>query len=301
MAAAEHAPLALPDAIELREVGPRDGLQSEDPIPIGARIELVRGLAAAGLRTIEFGAFVSPRAVPAMAGTDEVAAALRDLDDVTLVALVPNARGARDAVAARVDALTCTISASAEYNQRNVGMTIEQSLAEIEQVAVIARDAGIELDVVVSCAFGSPYEGEIAAADVERLCTACRDAGADRLTLADTTGMATPRGVWELLARTGTDVGLHFHETRGTGLVNVLAALQVGVVRFDTSIGGLGGSPFATGAAGNVATEGVVNLADDLGIRSGVDLESLLALGPRLAAAVGHGLPSPVMTAGPRT
>lgn len=292
---------ALPDTIELREVGPRDGLQSEAPIPVDARVALVRGLAAAGLRTIELGAFVSPRAVPAMAGSADVAAALRDLDDVTLVGLVPNARGARDAVAARVDALTCTISASAVYNERNVGMTIARSLSEIEQVSAITRDAGIELDVVVSCAFGSPYEGEIAAADVASLCGACRDAGADRLTLADTTGMATPRGVWEVLGRTGTDVGLHFHETRGTGLVNVLAALQRGVVRFDTSIGGLGGSPFATGAAGNVATEGVVNLTDDLGIRSGVDLRALLALGPGLTATVGHALPSPVMTAGPRT
>lgn len=299
--AVDHALPALPDAIVLREVGPRDGLQSEAPIPVAARVALVRGLAAAGLRTIEFAAFVSPRAVPAMAGAAEVAAALRDLDDVTLVGLVPNARGARDAVAAPVDALTCTISASAVYNQRNVGMTIAQSLGQIEQVAAIARDAGIELDVVVSCAFGSPYEGEIAVAEVERLCAACRDAGADRLTLADTTGMATPRGVWALLARTGPDVGLHFHETRGTGLVNVLAALQVGAVRFDTSVGGLGGSPFAAGAAGNVATEGVVNLADDLGIRTGVDLEALLALGPGLAQQIGHALPSPVMTAGPRT
>lgn len=298
---ADEVPPALPGAIELREVGPRDGLQSEAPIPVPARVALVRGLAAAGLRTIEFAAFVSPRAVPAMAGAAEVAAELDDLDDVTLVALVPNARGARDAVAARADALTCTISASAVYNQRNVGMTIAESLVEIEQVAAIARESEIELDVVVSCAFGSPYEGEIAVAEVERLCGACRDAGADRLTLADTTGMATPRGVWELLARTGPDVGLHFHETRGTGLVNVLAALQVGAVRFDTSLGGLGGSPFATGAAGNVATEGVVNLTDDLGIRSGVDLAALLALGPGLAAAVGHALPSPVMAAGPRT
>ncbi len=293
-------PTALPDAIELREVGPRDGLQSEAPIPVPARVALVRGLAAAGLRTIEFGAFVSPRAVPAMAGAADVAAELGDLDGVTLVALVPNARGARDAVAAGAHALTCTISVSAVYNERNVGMTIERSLAEVEQVSGIARDAGIELDVVVSCTFGSPYEGEIAVADVEKLCGACRDAGADRLTLADTTGMATPRGVWEVLARTGTDVGLHFHETRGTGLVNVLAALQAGAIRFDTSVGGLGGSPFATGAAGNVATEGVVNLTDDLGIRSGVDLDALLALGPGLADAVGHPLPSPVMAAGPR-
>ncbi|EHN12332.1 Hydroxymethylglutaryl-CoA lyase [Patulibacter medicamentivorans] len=213
---------------------------------------------------------------------------------------MPNARGARDAVSAGVDALTCTISASAEYNRRNVGMTIGRSLAEVAAVASIARAAGLPVDVVVSCAFGSPYEGEIPPADVERLCDDCREAGADDLTLADTTGMATPRGVWEVLDRTGSDVGLHFHETRGTGLVNVLAALQAGATRFDASIGGLGGSPFATGAAGNVATEAVVLLADDLGISTGVDLARLLALGPGLADQVGRELPSPVMTAGPR-
>lgn len=297
---AVRGPWSLPEAIVLREVGPRDGLQSERPIAVLERVALIRGLVAAGLRTIEVGAFVSPRAVPAMAGSTEVVAALRDLDGVTRVGLVPNARGARDAVAAGVNALTCTISASAEYNRRNVGMTIDESRAEVAEVASIARAAGIPLDVVVSCAFGSPYEGEIPVADVERLCGDCRDAGADALTLADTTGMATPRGVWEVLGRTGSGVGLHFHETRGTGLVNVLAALQVGATRFDTSVGGLGGSPFATGAAGNLATEAVVLLADDLGIASGVDLARLLALGPRLADQVGHELPSPVMTAGAR-
>lgn len=292
----------LPRAIALREVGPRDGLQAERPIPVADRVALVRGLVAAGLRSIEFGSFVSPKAVPAMAGAADVAAELQDLgDDVTLVALVPNARGADDAVAAGVGGLTCTVSASAVYNERNVGMTIAASVGQVERVAAIAHDAGLRLDVVLSCAFGSPYEGEIPVGDVERLAAACRDAGADDLTLADTTGMATPRGVWEVLDRTGPDLGMHFHETRGTGLVNVLAALQAGATRFDASVGGLGGSPFARGAAGNVATEGVVNLADDLGIGTGVDLAALLALGPKLAEDVGHALPSPVMAAGPRT
>jgi hydroxymethylglutaryl-CoA lyase len=295
-----HGPTALPAAISLREVGPRDGLQAERPVPVADRVAFVRALAAAGLRTIEFGSFVSPRAVPAMAGAAAVAEGLRGLDDVTLVALVPNARGAREAVTAGVDALTCTISASAVYNRRNVGMTIAESVAAIDRVTTIAHDASLGVDVVLSCAFGSPYEGEIAVDDVERLAAACRDVGADALTLADTTGMATPRGVWQVLERTGPDVALHFHETRGTGLVNVLAALQVGVTRFDTSIGGLGGSPFARGAAGNVATEGVVSMADDLGIATGVDLAALLRLGADLTEAVGHALPSPVMVAGAR-
>jgi hydroxymethylglutaryl-CoA lyase len=164
----------------------------------------------------------------------------------------------------------------------------------------IGRDAGIAVDVVISCCFGSPYEGEIAPEEVAKVVQASRDAGATSIGLADTTGMATPRGVHALLDVVGTDVGMHFHETRGTGLVNAYASLQRGVTRFDASVGGLGGSPFAKGAAGNVASEGLVNLLDDLGVESGVDLPLLLESAELLHELVGHELPSPVARSGPR-
>jgi len=286
----------LPAAVRVRDVGPRDGLQSEAPLPVSLRVALVRRLAAAGLREIEVGAFVSPKAVPAMAGAAELLAQLDDLAGVERVALVPNLRGARDALAAGADALTCTISASPAYNRRNVGMEVEESLAQIERIAALAGG----LDVVISCAFGSPYEGEIAVAEVARIAAAATARGATRITLADTTGMGTPRGVAELLDALGSDVGMHLHETRNTALVCAYEALRRGVTRFDSALGGLGGSPFAAGAAGNLATEDLVHLLDDLGVASGVSLPHLLTASRELEAAVGRPLPSAVARSGPR-
>lgn len=289
-------PGALPPSVTIREVGPRDGLQPEAPVPPAERARLVAALAAAGLRVIEVAAFVSPKAVPAMAGAAEVMAATAGLG-ITRVALVPNLRGATDAAAAGADALTFTVSASLAYNERNVRMTIEDSLAALAEVCRV----GLPVDAVVSCAFGSPYEGDIDPAEVAGLGERCREAGAADVTYADTTGMATPRRVHDLLARTGTDVGLHLHETRGTALVNAWAALEAGVTRFDTSVGGLGGSPFAAGAGGNLATEDLVHLLDDCGVATGVDLERLLAASALVAELVGHPVPSRVSAAGPRS
>jgi hydroxymethylglutaryl-CoA lyase len=288
--------------VAIREVGPRDGLQAEAPVDAASRIALVRALARAGAREIEVGSFVSPRAVPAMAGAAEVFAAVADLEDVVRVALVPNARGARDALAAGADELTATLSASAEYGRRNVGMEIEESLAQVAEIAALARDAATStpLDVVISCAFGSPYEGDIPPDAVAALAARAREHGADRITLADTTGMATPRRIDAALDWTGEDVGLHLHETRGTGLVCAYAGLQRGVRRFDTSVGGLGGSPFATGAAGNLATEDLVSMLDDMDVETGIDLVALLDAAKLVAELVGHELPSAVSRSGPR-
>jgi hydroxymethylglutaryl-CoA lyase len=293
---ATAATRSLPAAVTVREVGPRDGLQAEAPVPVADRVRLVEALAAAGLRVIEVAAFVSPKAVPAMAGAAEVVAATAGLG-ITRVALVPNLRGAADAAAAGADALTFTVSASPAYNARNVRMTIDESLAALAEVCGV----GLPVDAVVSCAFGSPYEGDIDPAEVAALGERCREAGAVAVTYADTTGMATPKRVDDLLARTGTDVGLHLHETRGTALVNAWAALEAGVVRFDTSVGGLGGSPFAAGAGGNLATEDLVHLLDDCGVATGVDLERLLGAAALAAELVGHPVPSRVAAAGPRT
>jgi hydroxymethylglutaryl-CoA lyase len=290
----------LPAGVTVREVGPRDGLQPEAPVPVAERVALIGALLAAGVTTIEVAAFVSPRAVPAMAGAAEVVAALPPPGAARYVALVPNVRGAEMAVAAGLGALTVTVSASEAYSRRNVGMSVDESL---DQVAAIraAVGPGVDLDVVVSCAFGSPYEGDVAPDAVAGLGRRALAGGADALTFADTTGMATPRRVADLLAATGTGVGLHLHDTRGTALVNAYAALEAGVTRYDTAVGGLGGSPFAAGAGGNLATEDLVHLCDDLGVATGIDLGGLLAASARVAEMVGHVVPSRVAAAGPRS
>ncbi len=291
--------MTLPSAVRLRDVGPRDGLQNERPISTDQRVALIESLLAAGITHIEIASFVSPKAVPSMAGAAEVVAAIGPRPGIVRAALVPNLRGAQMAIDAGLDEITVTISASAVYNERNVRMAIEQSIEAISTIC--ALDGAPAVDAVVSCAFGSPYEGDIDAADVLVLSERLRDVGVDAITFADTTGMATPRLISDLVEATGIDVGLHFHDTRGTGLVNVYAALQAGVTRFDCSVGGLGGSPFAAGAAGNVATEEVVALLDDLGIRSGIDIGLLIESSLLLEHFVGHPVPSRVAHAGPRS
>jgi hydroxymethylglutaryl-CoA lyase len=286
-------------SIRVREVGPRDGLQAEAPVPVEGRVRLIDLLVAAGVREIEAVSFVSSKAVPAMADAAGVVASLQRVPDVRYVALVPNVRGAELAVAAGVDALTVTISASAAYNEKNVHMTIDESVASVAGIRAAAGD--LEIDAVISCAFGSPYEGDIDAWVVGALGERLLDAGASTLTMADTTGMATPRRVRDLIEDVGPSVGLHLHETRGTALVNAFAAMQLGVSRFDTSVGGLGGSPFAAGAAGNLATEDLVHLCDDLGIATGIDLDRLLEASAYVAELVGHAVPSRVAAAGPRS
>jgi hydroxymethylglutaryl-CoA lyase len=262
-------------------------------------VALVEALVNVGVREIEAVAFVSPSAVPAMAGAAEVMAGVRRRPDVRYVALVPNLRGAELAVEAGVDALSVTVSASAEYNRRNVRMSIDESVDQV--TAVVGAVGDVPIDVVVSCAFGSPYEGDIAADEVAELGDRVLGVGATSLTYADTTGMATPRRVDELLDEVGVDVGLHLHETRGTGLVNAYAAWERGVSRFDTSVGGLGGSPFATGSAGNLATEDLVHLLDDLDVATGIDLGRLLEASAVAARTVGHDVPSRISAAGPRS
>ena len=293
----------LPASIVIRDVGPRDGLQAEQPIHVRSRIEMIEGLLAAGVRNVEICSFVSPKAVPSMAGGDEVVAGVGPRDGVVRAALVPNLRGAQMALDAGVDEITVTVSASETYSQRNVGMTVGEAVASL--VAIAAEVAGrVPIDVVVSCAFGSPYEGDLAPSDIAGLCDGLLAGGANRITLADTTGMATPARIGAVLEALSTqariDVGLHLHETRGTGLVNAYSAMQLGVRRFDTSVGGLGGSPFAAGAAGNLATEDLVYLCDDLGVETGIDLSQLLLVSAQTALVIGHAVPSRVAAAGPR-
>lgn len=289
----------LPFEVALRDVGPRDGLQAEEPVSVAARIALIDALSYTGVPAIEAVSFVSEKAVPAMAGAAEVLAGITRAPNVNYIALVPNRRGAEAALDAGVDGITVIMSASEIYSQKNTKRTIGESMAAAEEIIDFVAER-VTVDVVVSCSFGSPYEGEIAPEAVGGLVRDIWDAGATAVTLADTTGMATPRRVDDVIDETGNDVGLHLHETRGTALVNAYAALQRGVARFDTSVGGLGGSPFAAGAAGNLATEDLVHMLDDIGIRTGVSLDALLAVDDLLERTIGHPVGSNIKRAGPR-
>jgi hydroxymethylglutaryl-CoA lyase len=283
-------------AVVIRDCGPRDGLQGETPLDVDVRLGLARDLASAGLRDIEAAAFVSPRAVPSMAGAAELVAQLPD-DGTNWWVLVPNRRGAEMAVAAGASRITVTVSASPVYSEKNVHMTIDESLAQVAEIRAAAPTATI--DAVVSCSFGSSFGDRVTVADVVGVCASLRRLGADQLTLADTTGTATPRRIASVLDNTGTDVGLHLHDTRATALTNALAAYQLGVRRFDTGVGGLGGSPFAPGAGGNLATEDLVLLLEDLGVPTGVDLAALIDVSRGLGKVLGRELPSRVARAGP--
>lgn len=289
----------MPAAVVIRDVGPRDGLQPEAPVAVADRVRLVEALVAAGVGRIEVAAFVSPTAVPAMAGAAEVLAAVPRGGSVRYTALVPNVRGAELALESDVDELTVTISLSETYSQRNVRMSTAESAAAIEEVCRVAAD--LPVDAVLSCAFGSPYEGDIPPGRVRDLADRLRQAGCAAITCADTTGMATPRRIAEVVEVVGPDVGLHLHDTRGTALVCAFAALQLGVTRFDTSVGGLGGSPFASGAAGNLATEELVAVLDDLGVRTGIDVDGVVEAAILAGELVGRAVPSRVAVAGPRT
>jgi hydroxymethylglutaryl-CoA lyase len=275
--------------VSIREVGPRDGLQREAPLDTTRRLALIDGLVGAGIAAMEVAAFVSEKAVPAMAGAADIVARLPADVSCTWWALVPNLIGAQRATAAGIEQVTVTVSSSEEYSRRNVGMSVEESCA---QALAIIPTVG-QADVVISCAFGSPYEGDIDPEQVAALAARFSAAGGS-VTLADTTGVASPRRLRSLLALTGSDVGLHLHDTRGTALVNAYAALEFGVTRFDTSIGGLGGSPFADDAGGNLATEDFVHLLDDIGCASGIDLDRLIGVDEMLRAWLDKPLPSRV-------
>jgi hydroxymethylglutaryl-CoA lyase len=292
---------------EIREVGPRDGLQNEAPVPVEDRVRLIDALAAAGLRRIEAASFVHPKAIPAMAGAEEVLASIDRRPGVAYTALVPNRRGAERALAAGADELETAVSASATHNGKNWNRTPDETMDEIAGVIELAHAAGRPVDAGVATCFGCPYEGDIDPAVVAGYARRLVDLGADTVFFGDTTGMGSPRRVNVLLdavEAAGVDLGvvrLHLHDTRGTGLANAYAALQRGITRFDASVGGLGGCPYAPGASGNVATEDLVHMLDDLGVTTGVSLERLIAAAHLAEEIVGRRLPGQVMRAGPRS
>jgi hydroxymethylglutaryl-CoA lyase len=296
-----------PARVDVRDVGPRDGLQNEATVPVAQRVRLIDALSATGLQRIEAASFVSPKAIPPMAGSDEVMRSINRAPGVTYSALVPNPKGAELACEAKADEIELVVSASETHNRKNVNRSVADSLVAARDVVEIAHAGGIQAEAIVSTAFGCPYEGDIAPERVGQIAGLLLDAGADALSFGDTTGMATPRRVHDLLdalERAGIApdrVGLHFHNTRGTALANVVASLERGVTRFDASIGGLGGCPYAPGASGNAVTEDLVHMLHDMDIETGVDLDALVECARLAEEIVGHELPSALLHAGPRT
>jgi len=296
----------LPARISLREVGPRDGLQNEDPVPASAKIALIDQLATTGVRRIEAVSFVKAEAIPQMADADEVWAGVTKDPAVRYSALAPNLRGARRALDAGFTEVEAVVSASDTHNRKNVNRSTAESLDEIAVMIDEAHQRGATLQVVVATAWGCPYEGDV---PVERVLAVAGRAvadGADAISFGDTTGMATPRRVQDLVgafrsSHHGTPLNLHFHNTRGAGLANVLAALELGVDDFDASVGGLGGCPYAPGASGNIATEELVHMVEDMGVGTGVDLAAMIEAAAAAERIVGRELPSQVLRAGPRT
>lgn len=296
----------FPEAVSIVEVGPRDGLQSEPVfVPTDKKIALVNGLIDTGIRHLEVTSFVSPRAVPQMRDAAEVLAGVDRSKCAVLTALVPNARGAERAAEAGVDAMVVFMSASESHNLKNVNRSREQSLKGFADIVQIAGDARIPVFGAIATAFGCPFEGDVAVGAIVDVAQAYRDMGITMISLGDTTGMATPPLVQErcrALARAvpEADIALHFHNTRGVGLACVYAGLLEGITRYEASVGGLGGCPFAPKATGNVCTEDLVYMLDECGVKTGVDLNRLIGVSREIETVMGRVLSGQVMKAGPR-
>jgi len=297
----------MPRAVTVYEVGARDGLQNEAQIvPVEVKVELIRRLVAAGETAVEATSFVSPRAVPAMADAEQVAAAAPAWPGIRWSALVASVNGARRAVAAGMRDLEYVISASDEHSQANVGRSTVASIELIEDIAGLAHAAGGVFEVIVAVAWDCPFAGRTPVARTVEVAREAVARGADVLCLGDTIGTTTPVRVQQLVDAVrgvagGRDVGAHFHNTRGTGIANALAAVAGGVTSLDASVGGLGGCPFAPGASGNIATEELVYMLDECGVDTGIDLDLLLAAVAVTEKAVGHELPSSLYRAGGRS
>ncbi|MDL2336984.1 MAG: hydroxymethylglutaryl-CoA lyase [Pseudomonadota bacterium] len=292
--------------LHIHEVCVRDGFQIEPLfVPTDRKVELINTLSRTGLSKIEVTSFSSPKAIPALADAEEVMGRIDRIPGVEYAALVPNVRGAQRALACDVDELNLVMSASPSHNLANLRMDRQQSLAQFADIVAVAADR-VQINASLSTAFGCPFDGEVPIEQVLDLVQHFVDLGIRRVALCDTTGMANPAQVrrlfgaviarWPQVAFTA-----HFHDTRAMGLANALAAFDVGVVRFDASLGGLGGCPFAPGASGNVCTEDLVHMFEAMGENTGVDLEHLLTLARALPGIVGHAVPGQVMKAGPAT
>ena len=297
--------MTLPRSVFFCEVGPRDGLQNEpDSLSVERKIRLIEGVVDAGVRIVEIGSFVHPKAVPQMADTDEVARRIRRVEGVEYRALVANLKGVERALASGVNKVKLTVSASESHAKANLNKTPFELIEGFKSCSEFARSNGADVSGAISTAFGCPFEGKVSPEQVVEVARRLYDLGITELSLSDTTGMANPRQVYDLathMQEIFPDVRwfLHFHNTRGMALANMLAGLQAGVVRYDASLAGLGGCPFAPGASGNVASEDMIHMLHEMGLDTGIDLEKMFDLAKELRGWVGHDTDSALLKAGP--
>ena len=285
---------AVPAEVTIVEVGPRDGLQNEAvPVPIAEKVALIEALADAGLPVVEAGAFVSPKWVPQMAGSEEVLRAVRRKPGVRYPVLVPNLKGLEPALAAGAEEIAVFGAASESFSQKNINCSIAESLERFRPVVEAALAQGVRVRGYVSCVLGCPYEGEIAPTAVARVAGALHAMGCFEISLGDTIGVGTPRRTAAMLAAVTAEMpvaalAMHAHDTYGQALTNVLTALELGVRVVDSSVAGLGGCPYAKGASGNLATEDLVYMLDGMGVRTGVKLDRVIDAGRQICAVLGR-------------
>jgi len=302
----------LPGAVRIREVGPRDGFQNEpEIIPTERKVELIDALARTGVKRLEVTSFVRAEVIPQLADAAEVLERIDVPEGVAVSVLVPNRHGLQAALEhrAKIDEINVFLSASETHNRKNVNRSIGESLAALEHVLAHAREAELRCEAVISTSFGCPYEGRVPVERVLEIAARLRDAGAQEIGFGDTTGMASPPQVQRFFTAASERLGergdaapeltAHFHNTRGQGLANVLAALQAGVQSFESSFGELGGCPVPAGATGNIATEDLVSMLHEMDISTGIDLPSLLSCARRAQEILGRPLGSHTLTAGP--
>ena len=296
--------MTLPDKITVVEVGPRDGFQMETNfIPTEKKIEIIDQLSETGIKRMEVTSFVHPKAVPQLADAAEIMARIKKKPGVRYEVLIPNLKGMERALASGVRDITLVVSASETHNQSNMRMSVAESLADFRQVVLMARDAGVRVTGSVATAFGCAFEGLVSQQKVAGIVAEYLSMGVHEVALADTTGMADPRSVADLVQKTmiqldGIPLRLHLHNTRGEGLANVLAAMQEGAALFDASICGLGGCPFSPGATGNIPTADLVNMLHSMGLQTDIDLTRLIECERNTRILVGHDVPGQVLKAG---
>lgn len=293
-----------PKKIIFCEVGPRDGLQNESTIlTVDQKVALIEGVVDAGVKLVEIGSYVHPKAVPQMADTDEVARNFCRVEGVEYRALVANLKGVERALASGISKVKLTVSASESHAKANLNKSPQELIEGFKECIQFAHFHGAEVSGAISTAFGCPFEGKISPAQVEEIAGKMHGLGLTEISLSDTTGMANPRQVFNLATRmksTFSDVKwfLHFHNTRGMALANMVAGMQAGIARYDASLAGLGGCPFAPGASGNIASEDMLHMLDEMGIETGIDLRRMIALAKQLQEWVGHSTDSSILKAG---
>lgn len=297
----------LPTKVRINEVATRDGFQSEALfIPTDKKIEIIDRLSLVGLNKIEVTSFVSPKAIPNLRDAEEVMNSITRNPEVTYVTLVPNEKGAERALATKADEVNLVMSVSESHNLSNMRMSCEQSLAQFKRICKLMEGSNIRINASLATSFGCPFEGIIAPQHVIEVIHQYLDIGIQSISIADTTGMASPRQVYELCSQVSDifpslDVTLHLHNTRGMGLANALAGLSAGITQLDASLGGIGGCPYAPGATGNICTEDLVHMLESIGLDTGVHLTKLLSMARELPDLLEHDISGQIAKAGLRT